>query len=184
MDNQQIEIDKYRKVYQVEEYRMGGARKAYAEENIKSADDCASYLDVGCGRGEMVAFAHNLGMESKGVEAVEYLTNGDDIVQGLAWDLPFNDNSIDLVTLFDVIEHILPEDTFKVLHELGRVANKRLFITAANYSSKSLGEELHINIRGYGEWDQVIRDAFPKATVTWLPRKHNIASETWAIQLG
>lgn len=184
MDNQQIEIDKYRKVYQVEEYRMGGARKAYAEENIRSADDCSSYLDVGCGRGEMVAFARNIGMESSGVEAVEYLTNGDDIVPGLAWDLPFSDNSVDLVTLFDVIEHILPEDTDKVLKELGRVANKKLFITAANYSSKSLGEELHINIKPYQEWDGVIRAAFPAAEVTWLPRKHNIASETWSIRLG
>jgi ubiquinone/menaquinone biosynthesis C-methylase UbiE len=184
LSNQQTEIDKYKKVYQVEEYRMGGARKAYAEENVQSATDCASYLDVGCGRGEMVAFSRNLGMDSKGVEAVDYLTNGDDVVQGLAWDLPFKSKSIDLVTLFDVIEHILPEDTFKVLHELGRVAKKRLFITAANYSSKSLGEELHINIKDYSEWDKVIREAFPTATVTWLPRKHNIASETWSVQLG
>ena len=164
---------------------MGDARRLYAEENLRSAaESCDSYLDVGCGRGEMVAYGSGLGFYAMGVEAVDYLTVDDSIVQGLAWELPFQDNSFDLVSLFDVIEHLLPEDTERSLIELRRVASKQLFITAANYSSKSLGVELHVNRRPYEEWDKILRAAFKADHVEWLPRKHGINSETWHVLLS
>ena len=185
MNSQEHEIEKYKNVYQHENYRMGDARRLYAEENLRTAaQNCNSHLDVGCGRGEMVAFARGLGFHAMGVEAVDYLTDGDSIVEGVAWDLPFNDDSFDLVTLFDVIEHLLPEDTERALLELRRVAGKQLFITAANYSSKSLGVELHVNRRSYEEWDRILRNVFAGDYVEWLPRKHGINSETWHILLS
>ena len=182
---QQQEIEKYKQVYQHENYRMGDARRLYAEQNVRSATDCCdTYLDVGCGRGEMVRFAENLGYHAIGLEAVDYLTSKDKVFEGLAWDMPFKDNSFDLVTMFDVIEHLLPEDTERTLAELRRVAGKQLFITAANYSSKSLGVELHVNRRSYEEWDKILRKAFEGDHVEWLPRKHGINSETWHILLS
>lgn len=184
LNPQQAEIDKYSKVYKDKRYRMGDARMTYAKELVREAvPECNTHLDVGCGRGEMVGYANGLGFESRGVEAVDYLTDGFSILHGKAWDLPVPDNSIDLVTMFDVIEHLLPEDTERTLAELRRVAKKEILITAANYSSKSMGVELHVNRKPYPEWDQLLRTAFADCDVDWLPRKHNIQSETWRISL-
>ncbi|PCI54153.1 MAG: hypothetical protein COB36_10705 [Alphaproteobacteria bacterium] len=177
------EVEKYEAAYLEDYYRMGDARKAYAEENIASAKDCKTHLDVGCGRGEMVDFAESIGLKSQGVEAVDYLADRANIIHGFAWDLRFDNNSVDLVTMFDVIEHVLPEDTERTLNELKRVAKKQLFITAANYSSFHDGQELHINKRPYEEWDALFRQIFHDATVTWLPLKYGIGSETWRIKV-
>lgn len=180
---QQAEIQKYEKVYQVERYKMGDARYQYAKECLESSPFRGSYLDVGCGRGEMIATAKSLGYKkANGVEVVSYLIGGD-VVAGKAWDLPFKDNEIEVVSLFDVIEHLLYDDMLPTMAELKRVASKQVILTAANYSSKSLGEELHVNRLPYDEWDRIIREAYAGAEVEWLPRKHGINSETWVITL-
>lgn len=182
---QQREIEKYETVYRLPEYRMGEARRRCAEDNLHSVGGfCHSLLDVGCGRGEIVRHAQANGWRAQGVEAVDYLTDGQSVLWGHAWDLPVADQSFDCVTLFDVIEHILPEDCPRTLAELRRVARKHIFITAANYSSQSLGVELHVNRLPYEEWDRLLRAAYPGAIVEWLPRRHNTVSETWSIALA
>lgn len=51
--------------------------------------------------------------------------------------LPFDDNSFDVVTMIEVIEHIHPYKAYKILAELRRVLKKngRLLITTPNYRS-------------------------------------------------
>ena len=176
---QQAEVDKYCGVYRLDNYAMGAARKACAVENLKSVAP-TSYLDVGCGRGEMIAASKELGFDvSAGAEVVDYLTGGD-VVNAPAWDLPFKDGAFDVVSIFDVIEHLLPGDDEKACRELDRVAAKHVFITAANYSSCSLGVELHVNKRAYADWDQLFKEWF-SGRVEWLPRAHGTNSETWHI---
>jgi len=46
-------------------------------------------------------------------------------------DLPFPDNSFDLVSSTEMIEHIPPEDHRRVLRELKRVAGKAVFLTTS-----------------------------------------------------
>ncbi|HEX9890138.1 MAG TPA: class I SAM-dependent methyltransferase [Nitriliruptorales bacterium] len=80
-------------------------------------------LDVGCGFGFFVALAQRSGWDAWGAElnhhAVawgrEHVT--DRVVEATVDDLPFEDASMDLVTLFDVIEH-LPDPA----HDLVEVA--------------------------------------------------------------
>lgn len=184
MSAQEAEVEKYQVAYQEDCYKMGDARKAYAEANLLEARaDCQSHLDVGCGRGEMVAYANSIGYESKGLEVVDYLT-GNEIIKGYAWAIPCPDHSVDLVTMFDVLEHLLPEDTERTLMELGRVAKKCIFITAANYPSRFKGHDLHINIRSYDEWHEFLLRTYEGAQVTWLPREHGTCSETWEIRFN
>jgi len=180
---QQAEINKYENVYQHPNYKMGDARFQCARDNLTDSPFRGSYLDVGCGRGEMLTLAKSLGFKKvKGVEVVSYLIGGD-VVQGKAWDLPFDDDAVEVVSLFDVIEHLLYEDMIPTLNELKRVASKQVVLTAANYSSKSLGQELHVNRLPYEVWDEVIKSAFDGCAVEWLPRAHGTNSETWVITL-
>tara|TARA_R110000822_G_scaffold15230_2_gene52753 strand:- start:220 stop:780 length:561 start_codon:yes stop_codon:yes gene_type:complete len=183
MSKQLEEIAKYEKTWKDPNYKMGEVRKKVAKGFLDSvAHCCTTYLDVGCGRGEMLDYGETLGMEVSGVEPVGYLTNDMNIVEGVAWDIPFEDNSFDLVTMFDVIEHLLPEDTDRALQELGRVTGKKLFIAAANFSSMHLGVQLHINIKTYDEWDAVFRKAFPTEKVIWLNAPQPSVSQTWLIE--
>ena len=98
---------------------------------------------------------------------------------GEAYDLPFSENEFDVVTCFDVIEHILPEDTEAVLKELDRVARLAIILCIANYPSKHNGVDLHINIRHYKSWDRLIHKHI-HGKVNWCPKNGN-HSETWII---
>jgi ubiquinone/menaquinone biosynthesis C-methylase UbiE len=81
-------------------------------------------LDVGCGAGGMLEALSGYG-EVTGVdmspELVEFCHQRgfENVVVGSAYELPAGDGSIDLVTLFDTIEHV-PDDA-RALREAERV---------------------------------------------------------------
>lgn len=176
------EIAKYSVQYQSNNYGMGDARKRAAQLELGELRGCHSLLDVGCGRGEVLTMAETLGMEARGVEVVEGLIHPPRIVAGLAWDLPFPDQSFDVVTMFDVMEHLLAEDSERVCRELARVASKHVLLTVANFSHRLDGVELHITRRPYQDWDADFRRWF-SGTVEWRPNRDSI-SETWLVTLS
>ena len=179
------EFEKYSRAYAHPDYHMGLARMAASTAALTAVPCRGTYLDVGTGRGEMLQVATSLGFDDvTGTEVIDELL-GHDVIFAAVHDLPFADGEFNVVTFLDVLEHILPEDTNVALSELARVASDHLIITAANYSSKSLGEELHINIREYPFWDETLKAEFEPlgAEVIWLPRVNGTNSETWRINL-
>lgn len=68
-------------------------------------------LDVGCGNGQMMYWAKNRGIESRGVElnkrtadrAIEY---GFEVFNGFLEEAPFEKKSFDFVFLGEIIEHV------------------------------------------------------------------------------
>ncbi len=186
---QQAEIDKYILAYSKQdprkrvEYKMGQRRYDAAQNNLESCMvDHNSYLDVGCGRGEMLDYG-KMFCRFNPVMGTEVVTEllGPTVRFAPAWDLPFVDDQFDLVTMYDVIEHLLPQDTLPTLGELQRVASKTIFFTANNRPDQWHGLDMHINRRPYQEWHQLFLDYF-NGKVTWLPKERNI-SETWRIDL-
>jgi SAM-dependent methyltransferase len=81
-------------------------------------------LDVGCGTGTMLTYLASYG-KAQGVdideEAVGYCHERGllDVRLGAAEHLPFGDDSFDLVTALDVVEHL--DDDAAALREIGRV---------------------------------------------------------------
>lgn len=184
LENQrQSEHAKYVRSYQLANYRMGAARKSHATKTLESLPTRGVYLDVGAGRGEMLLIAEGIGFSPVlGVEVVDYLADGERVLQGQAHSLPVEGKSVDVASMFDVIEHLVPGDDALACRELQRVARKHILVTANNTSSKNgFGDELHINRRPYQEWDALFREWF-SGQVTWLPKGTNI-SETWRIDL-
>jgi len=95
-------------------------------------------LEIGCGAGGMLAplqrFGHVHGVDI----AHDYMRycrhrGHERVVTGSGYELPFADNSFDLVALFDVIEHI--EDDHRVLLETKRILkpNGQVFISVPAY---------------------------------------------------
>lgn len=174
---------KYRRAYELPNYHMGGARMEDALRDLRELPSRGSYLDVGCGRGEMLSHAQNMGYGPvQGVEVVPDLLGGDRVVYGEGHALPFTDDSFDVVTLFDVIEHLLPGDDELVCRELARVARRHVLLTANNRPSHLPdGTDLHINKRAYEEWDSLFRDWFAPGAVTWIKGQRTYVSEGWRI---
>ena len=179
---QQAEVDKYIHVYGTQpSYKLGLTRGRHAKDDLAKTKGRESYLDVGCGRGEMLDYAADILTFNTvhGTETVPDLYAPDDREFALVTELPFKDESFDVVSCFDVLEHLLPDDTEQALSELARVSKRSLILTANNKPSHSLGMELHINIRSYDEWDKLIRKNCG-GSVEWLDNGGNI-SETWLI---
>lgn len=183
------EYRKYQKLYFHTEYGMGHRRYNLACKDLKELPIRGSYLDVGCGKGEMLKAAKQMGYAPvAGTEVIDSLIN-EDVYSGEPMDLPFDDKSFDVVSLFDVLEHLLLGDEYKVCQELKRVARKYVLITANNRPSKlsdfieevKKDEPLHINIRPFSEWHGILADVFGARNVTRLkPKGTNLAR--WRIE--
>lgn len=176
------EIAKYTECYKDPRYAMGSKRAKHVEWALSRIGG-GSLLDVSTGRGEAMEMARRMGFfPVHGTEAVDYLCN-EQVTQALAHDLPFADNSFDTVTMFDVMEHLLPEDTAAVCAELARVAKKRVLLTVHNGPSRYGKVDLHINRRAsYDVWHGELRQHFG-GNVEWLHNKGSISEMfeiTWS----
>jgi ubiquinone/menaquinone biosynthesis C-methylase UbiE len=74
-------------------------------------------------------------------------------------DLPFPEGGFDLVTAFDVLEHLLPDDVTVSLNEMRRVAARWLLFSIATFAHKLDGMNLHMTVRPEAWWiDTLKRD--------------------------
>lgn len=184
-DARQREHAKYVKAYALPSYRMGQGRLTDALRDLSSLPR-GSYLDVGCGRGEMLGHAESLGFSPVGgVEVVPDLIDGTRVVYGPVHALPFPDRSWHVVTLFDVIEHLTPGDDEAACRELARVSSGHVLLTANNSPSRLPdGTELHINRRPFDEWDALFRAWFAPGRVTRVPGPRAYpSSPAWRVDL-
>lgn len=95
-------------------------------KTIRNPQSAIRILDVGCGTGANLEMLANFG-ESEGVDvsddALEFCkAKGLKVHKGLAEELPFEDESFDVVTALDVVEHL--DDDISGLKEMNRVMKK------------------------------------------------------------
>lgn len=180
----EVEHAKYVRAYALNRnYKIGAPRLADAVNDLRALPTRGSYLDVSCGRGEMLGEATALGFRLvKGTEIVPDLVDGNRVVRAEVHALPFDDHSFDVATMFDVIEHLIPGDDEAACRELARVAKSHVLITANNRPSfNRAGDDLHINKRPYDEWDRLFREWFSRGAVTWIKGTRNYVSEAWRV---
>lgn len=162
MSERQAEIARYAECYKSVGYRMGDKRRRRAEQILASLPR-GDLLDVGAGRGELGAVATKLGFSYVGLEPVPYLAT-EDIVTGIATEIPFSDSLFDVVCCLDVLEHLVEEDIVPALQEMDRVSRGVLFLTASEqpslYGSPD-GRDLHISKRPLAEWERMFEEEFP-----------------------
>lgn len=101
-------------------------------------------LDVGCGTGELVVRMNVLGFDATGVDLHErhlvlarILAEENDLpntlfVSNNGNDLPFENNSFDIVTLFSVVEHLSDTTLSQLLPELKRICCGILYVLVPN----------------------------------------------------
>jgi ubiquinone/menaquinone biosynthesis C-methylase UbiE len=178
------EQQKYLRAYQRPNYRMKLERMTDAVQALADLPRRGAYLDISCGHGEMLEQAERLHFHPvQGTEIVDSLIDGARVVYGECHSLPFPEKSFDVVSLYDVIEHLIPPDDEAVCREMARIARHHVMITANNKSSlQKNGDELHVNRRPYEEWDALFRIWFDGAEVKRL-QAHEYISEPWRVDL-
>jgi len=114
-------------------YTMNPLRSAYVKRilaGIGYDNEGKCVLDVGCGGGFLAEEAAKYGLETTGIDPskaslVEARANAKssgldiDYHEGFGEDLPFEDETFDIVFCCDVFEHV--KDFPKVIEEIGRV---------------------------------------------------------------
>ena len=97
-------------------------------------------LDVGCSSGAFLTIANKLGFQAEGVEpapqaAQGACSSGLKVHQGFLEDIKFPADTFDIVTMFEVIEHV--RDAFSLLNECNRIIKPGglLMIGTANTDS-------------------------------------------------
>lgn len=154
------EAEKYDICYKNPSYRLQGARLSRVRMDIESMPAGSTYLDVGCGRGEMVRLARERGVAASGLELVPALCGGD-IVCGEVTAIP-HDGKFDFVSCYDVVEHLPEDQVDRALDELFRVS--RVLLLTTNQKRSVYGDlELHLTRKPREWWDQKIVDRRPAA---------------------
>jgi len=111
------------------------------DEKLKELPGGAHILDVGCGTGEYVCRANELGFTASGLEPADAMravaiskNPGATIVSGVATELPFPDESFDLVICIEVLRYLDRSDIRQALRQIYRVLRPggTMFLTMVN----------------------------------------------------
>jgi ubiquinone/menaquinone biosynthesis C-methylase UbiE len=125
------------------------------DECFKTLRDGARVLDVGCGTGEYVHRANELGFSACGVEPAEAMrkvaiekNRTSTILDGVATRLPFPDNTFDLVIRIEVLRYLHRTANRQALREMHRVLKPdgMMFLTSVNKYALD-GFYLHYGLR-------------------------------------
>ncbi len=141
-------------------------------------------LDIGCGSGSHLSMADRMGLDITGIDASPYmlslakerLGSRCELKKAYAEDIPYEDNSFDLVFLINTLEFL--SDPIPVLEEAGRLAKRGIFIAAFNSISKhcrwqkfcgKFSSNLFSNLKMYSLWElkRFISMTYGAAPVTW-----------------
>lgn len=122
-------------------------------------------LDGGCGSGKVVSEFIKRGYIAKGIELSEWVVLNKaeslykkGIIQiGSLDNLPYEDNSFDLVFSSDVLEHVREEAVEKVISELVRVCKKYIFLSISLRPS-SQNNAYHVTLKPRNWWEKKIID--------------------------
>lgn len=173
------ELAKYREAYQHDDYGMSEGRREALDEVLKDIRG-ESWLDVSTGRGELMELARKHGFtDVHGTETVPELIR-ENMTLAVLPNLPFSSKVSDVVSLIEVIEHLLPDDIRPALLELDRIATRHILISAAVFPHWYGGVNMHPSARPEEEWDALFREV-------WGDRVHRVRnlglSPCWRVDL-
>ena len=165
-DRNSRQNDEFNIIYQA---WYGVARTKMNQDFLGSLPKDIRILEVGCNTGMQLACLKSMGFTSLyGIElqgyavqkAKEY-TEGINIIQGSAFDIPFKDGFFDLVFTSGVLIHIAPDNLSKVFAEMHRCSNK--YVWGFEYYAE---QTTSINYRGNegflwkANYGKLMRDQF------------------------
>ena len=170
---------KWGATYRPRTFNIRNAVKTYNPKTI---------LDVGCGTGIIVKKLRDDGFDAVGID---FSPDAGKDIPGYfkvadIMDIPYPDNSFDMVLCMGVLEHIREEDIDQAYSEMKRVGGKiiaSIGLRPSNYFIMKNGEkspEYHITIKPMEWWEKKVPEIeiinnkkYAKSTYNgnlWVPR--------------
>jgi len=122
-------------------------------------------LDVGCAKGFLVKGLDELGVDAYGIDPSAYAVSNahpvvaDKIQQEVAQSIPYPDDTFDVVTCFDVLEHIPAREVPRTLKELLRVSKQWVVLRMVTHEVEGDIDSSHETIRDKDWWTEKIEKA-------------------------
>ena len=129
----------------------------------------SSLLDIGCGFGNFCNDIQKSGIEKVYGMDIASVKTGNVIdnpnikfIDGEAHHLPFEDNSIDIITSFVCLEHCLENDIDVIFSEINRVVKNRCVFSIAYRQSgeDTNGVILHMTVKPESWWVEKLNKLF------------------------
>lgn len=137
--------------------RLGSYFQATAKHIVKCFKP-ESLLDVGCAKGFLVYALNQLGIDTLGIDVSEYAIKNakipDRVQIGEVQNVKWQDNNFDVVTAFDVMEHISEKEVPKVCGELLRVTKKYVVVRVPTKVEKGDLDAYHETIKPKEWWEK------------------------------
>ena len=142
-----------------------------------------SVLDIGCSTGLGIKyFFEPLGAKCKGIDVSSTAVNkaidlGVDAQVACMTDMPFEDNSFDLVCSADVVEHLKQEDQEQAHRECFRVSKKYVAhkISTKDEQYKFAEKKLHLTVWEHSKWI----DFFESLKLNEWKLIHTLTQDFW-----
>jgi len=116
-------FDKVSETYEERWYKGDSYKEKWTEEYLKELEKYKGrkILDVGCGTGLQTQAMNALGVDISQGMLNEAEKKGVKTFKAKSSELPFSDNSFDMVVSFNLLEHLLEEERIKTVKEFARV---------------------------------------------------------------
>lgn len=132
-------------------------------------------LDIGCGQGQLAALLRVCEKDVTGVDisdaaiaSARKLCPAARFEQGSVVDMNL-DRQFDLVTAFDVLEHLVEADVDKALANIGRHTKNDAVVSVAFHPDVMAGQTVHMTVQPEAWWIERFQSHF--STVTVISRK-------------
>ena len=166
----QAEWKRYRRFYASEDYGARTSRHDATEVWLRDwlrPRAFTTWLDVGAGAADHSPIAAAHGIELSRTDPG--IDEGDDTPAHLLLDC-YGPESFDLVTSFDCLEHLLPDELDTGLRQLWDVARGAVAVSVGAFRSGWKGHhDLHHTVLGASEWFDRIAAAWPGAPSLEFP---------------
>jgi len=129
--------------------------------NIIKETKSASLIDFGCGKA--MGYLNKITADDVLYQNVQEFWKIDDVYlydPGVKKYSEYPQKKADGIICTDVIEHIPPEDIYKFIEGLYKLANKFVFVVAATIPAEKTfknGENVHLTIKSDDEWLEIFR---------------------------
>ena len=141
-------------------YNINHLQKHLFEKEFSYMKTCRNILDIGCGEGEFLTLSKDkiVGLDNNIDTLRVCRKKGLKVIRGNVTKIPFPDKSFDGVHCSHVIEHLYPEDAYKMLIESGRILKKNgIFVLSTPLFWKGFFEDF-THVKPY----------YPKAILRYL----------------
>ena len=177
-EKRELERNKYENIYIDKEnhYKDHNDRRGYGRGNFgKNISNYilklkpTSILDIGCGYGnfcndmQQSGVENVYGMDIASVKTGNVINNSHiKFITGEAHNIPFENNSIDIITSFDCLEHCLEDDVDIIFKEMHRVVKDRCIFSIAYRQSgeNTNGIILHMTVKPENWWIEKLNKLF------------------------